>query len=212
MPTAAPVPAAAAEPSAGAKLTADFDIFLSLLTTQLQYQDPLDPMDSSEYTQQLVSYSQVEQAIQQTQKLDAILAAMSAQDLAGASSLIGREVGIYAADQVAGADGASWVYEVPDGAALTQLRVTDALGQEVYAAAGESAAGRHDLSWSGGEAGQSYTLAVTAFSPGGRPLAARTLVFGRVAGVEALAGDIILDLGARKVRADDVAAVQKAPG
>ena len=54
-------------------LSADMDTFLTLLTTQLQYQDPLDPMDASEYTNQLVQYSNVEQAIQTNSKLDNLL-------------------------------------------------------------------------------------------------------------------------------------------
>lgn len=55
-------------------LTGDYDMFLKLLTTQMQNQDPLDPMDSSEYTQQLVQFSAVEQQIEQTGLLREILA------------------------------------------------------------------------------------------------------------------------------------------
>ena len=51
------------------KLAEDFDQFLKLLTTQLQYQDPLDPMDSGEFTNQLVSFSQVEQSISTNKNL-----------------------------------------------------------------------------------------------------------------------------------------------
>ena len=46
------------------QLSADMNTFLTLLTTQLKYQDPLDPMDTAEFTNQLVQYSSVEQAIQ----------------------------------------------------------------------------------------------------------------------------------------------------
>ena len=59
--------------NAAQTLSADMDTFLTLLTTQLQYQDPLDPMDASEYTNQLVQYSNVEQAIQTNTKLDNLL-------------------------------------------------------------------------------------------------------------------------------------------
>jgi len=51
---------------AASKLNADFDLFVNLLTTQMKNQDPLDPVDSAQYTQQLVQYSAVEQAIEQT--------------------------------------------------------------------------------------------------------------------------------------------------
>lgn len=42
------------------QLSADMNTFLTLLTTQLKYQDPLDPMDTAEFTNQLVQYSSVE--------------------------------------------------------------------------------------------------------------------------------------------------------
>ena len=57
----------AAAPSTATKakttLGSNFDTFLTLLTTQLKNQDPLSPMDSSQFTQQLVQFSQVEQSI-----------------------------------------------------------------------------------------------------------------------------------------------------
>ena len=56
------------------KLAEDFTQFLTLLTTQLQNQDPLNPMDSTEFTNQLVQFSQVEQSINTNQKLDDLLA------------------------------------------------------------------------------------------------------------------------------------------
>ena len=51
-------------------------MFLKLLTTQMQNQDPLSPMDTSQYTQQLVQYSQVEQSIQQNSTLKDILSSL----------------------------------------------------------------------------------------------------------------------------------------
>ena len=55
------------------QLSADMNTFLTLLTTQLKYQDPLDPMDTAEFTNQLVQYSSVEQAIQTNSKLETLL-------------------------------------------------------------------------------------------------------------------------------------------
>lgn len=81
----------AVDNSALAKTSADFDMFLKLLTTQMQNQDPLSPMDTAQYTQQLVQYSQVEQSIQQTGTLKDILNRLSTQDMAQSSSFIGRE-------------------------------------------------------------------------------------------------------------------------
>ena len=59
--------------SSSQTLSADMNTFLTLLTTQLRYQDPLDPMDTAEFTNQLVQYSAVEQSIQTNEKLDSLL-------------------------------------------------------------------------------------------------------------------------------------------
>ena len=67
----------------------DYDAFLQLMIAQLQNQDPLNPMDSAEYTAQLAQFSLVEQSIQTNQKLDSLLSSMS---LSQAESLIGRTV------------------------------------------------------------------------------------------------------------------------
>ncbi|USI73263.1 flagellar hook assembly protein FlgD [Sphingomonas morindae] len=70
----------------------DFNLFLKLLTTQMQNQDPLNPMNTSEYTAQLAQYTQVEQSIQQTASIKALLDKMNADDLVNAAGYIGREV------------------------------------------------------------------------------------------------------------------------
>jgi flagellar basal-body rod modification protein FlgD len=77
--------------SAPATISADLNMFLKMLTTQMQNQDPLNPMDSTQYTQQLAQYSQVEQTVQQTGTLKDILSHLTGQDMAQAASFIGRE-------------------------------------------------------------------------------------------------------------------------
>ncbi|KTF70591.1 flagellar hook assembly protein FlgD [Sphingomonas sp. HT-1] len=78
--------------AASSKLTADYSLFLKLLTTQMQNQDPMNPMDSSQFTQQLVQYSQVEQSIQQNKTLNTMLSTMNMQSLTQSSSMIGQAV------------------------------------------------------------------------------------------------------------------------
>ena len=82
---------AAKTTTAAAAGTLNQSDFLKLMTAQMQNQDPLDPMDTSEYTNQLVQFSQVEQTIQQTGTLRDILSRLSTQDMAQASGFIGRE-------------------------------------------------------------------------------------------------------------------------
>ena len=111
---------------------ADFSMFLKLLTTQMQNQDPLDPMDTSEYTQQLVQYSQVEQSVQQTSVLKDILSRLSSQDMAQASAFIGREARFDSDVSGLGATTpATWTIAPERAASSIVASVTDSSGRIV---------------------------------------------------------------------------------
>lgn len=112
---------------------ADFTMFLKLLTTQMQNQDPLDPMDTSEYTQQLVQYSQVEQSVQQTGVLKDILSRVSGQDMATASAFIGREARFDTDVSGLGASGAAtWTIAPARNAGSMTVSITNAAGKVVH--------------------------------------------------------------------------------
>ncbi|MCR9122611.1 MAG: flagellar hook assembly protein FlgD [Phyllobacteriaceae bacterium] len=69
--------------------TVDYDAFLKLLTTQMQNQDPTEPISDTEYIAQLASFSNVEQTTKLNDKLDYLIQMSSFQQ---AGSLIGRTV------------------------------------------------------------------------------------------------------------------------
>src|SRR5690349_12304908 len=64
-----------------AKLSSNYTTFLKLLTSQMKYQDPMQPMDSSQFTSQLVQYSQVEQQISTNDKLDKLVSAQNSNQI-----------------------------------------------------------------------------------------------------------------------------------
>ena len=70
----------------------NFDTFLSLLTTQLQNQDPTKPLDTNEMTQQLIQYSEVEQLLQSNAKLEALLKLSSANTSLSVINYVGKEI------------------------------------------------------------------------------------------------------------------------
>jgi flagellar basal-body rod modification protein FlgD len=80
------------KPDTGAAVSGDFQTFLTLLTTQMRNQDPLKPMDSTEFVAQLASFSAVEQQIRANDRLDGILEVLSGGSPAGLAEWIGREV------------------------------------------------------------------------------------------------------------------------
>lgn len=77
--------------SSGAVLSSDFEVFLKMLTAQAKYQDPLEPIDSSEYAAQLAQFSMVEQQVTTNDLMEQILSALGTNDIAGAANWIGME-------------------------------------------------------------------------------------------------------------------------
>jgi flagellar basal-body rod modification protein FlgD len=84
--------AAEAATEAASGVAGDFQTFLTLLTAQMRNQDPLKPMESTEFVAQLASFSAVEQQVRANDRLDGILAALAGGNAAGVAEWIGREV------------------------------------------------------------------------------------------------------------------------
>lgn len=183
-------------------LSADMNTFLKLLTTQLQYQDPLDPMDASEYTNQLVQYSNVEQAIQTNSKLDNLLN-LSIYNLGvQAAGYVGKTV--QALGDIMPLDGgvSKATYTLSKNVQECTITVKDADGKVVYSTTGENTAGAHDFVWDGkNTAGEqmpdgAYQIVVdTKVANGETAASVTTTVFGRVTGVASDDTGIYLGLG-----------------
>lgn len=110
----------------------DFNLFLKLLTTQMQNQDPLKPMDSTEYTQQLAQFTQVQQTVKQTGTLSDILAQLTTQNVAQASSFIGKTAQFNSAAAGLTADTpAQWSYSATLPVTALTATVTDSTGRAV---------------------------------------------------------------------------------
>ena len=73
-------------------LAGNFNTFLTLITSQLQNQDPLSPMDSTQFTQQLVQFSAVEQQINGNKKLDQLIGLQSTANAYGAVGFVGTTI------------------------------------------------------------------------------------------------------------------------
>src|ERR1022692_4900567 len=81
-------------PDAMAGLSTNFSTFLTLLTTQLKNQDPTSPMDSNQFTQQLVEFSQVEQQINTNSNLQTLITQGTSQAGTFAASYLGKKVSV----------------------------------------------------------------------------------------------------------------------
>ena len=157
------------------QLSGNFDTFLQLLTTQLQNQDPTSPMDSNQFTQQLVEYSQVEQQINTNTNLQTLITQGTSQSGAYATVYLGKNVTVTNGKASLTNGAASWTYNLGTTAASTTLTVTNASGSVVYTGAGETTAGNNTFNWNGQDNNGNqlpdgtYTLAVTATAPTAPP-------------------------------------------
>lgn len=77
--------------SSNSVLSSDFEVFLQMLTAQAEYQDPLEPIDSSEYAAQLAQFSMVEQQVATNDLLEQLLVSLGVNDMSGAANWIGME-------------------------------------------------------------------------------------------------------------------------
>ena len=188
--------------SSSQTLSADMNTFLTLLTTQLQYQDPLDPMDTAEYTNQLVQYSNVEQAIQTNKKLDSLLS-MSIYNLGvQATGYVGKTVQVLGDMMPLDGGVAKSTYTLSKNVQECTILVKDADGNVVYTQSGEKSAGAHDFVWDGkNSAGEQlpdgvYQIVVnTSVAQGEAAASVTTTVFGRVTGVASDSNGIYVGLG-----------------
>ena len=116
--------------SAAESLTADFDTFLQLLTTQMRNQDPQNPQDSTEFVAQLASFSAVEQQISTNTKLDALVESLTAGSTQQMASWIGADVRSSAATPFDGTPIEAH-FSIPEGATIAQLIVSTEGGTEI---------------------------------------------------------------------------------
>lgn len=214
--SATSAPAAASNGVFGTK-DGQFDMFLKLLTTQMQNQDPLDPMDMGEYTQQLAQYSQIEQSIQQTGLLKDLLARMSSSDLAEASGLIGRAVEFDSSVAGLSAAPARWSWTLPRGATTMAAEIVDSSGKLVTSLAVDPGESSGHVSWDGMLADGSrapdgaYVLKLTAKDASGATLPATIRSLGTVADVTSRDGELWLGIGGVSLPLSELARVVAAP-
>ena len=133
-----------------ASLNEDFDSFLTLLTTQLKNQDPTDPVDTTEFTNQLVQFASVEQLIAQTEVMEDLLEQQQTAQSLTAVNYVGTmvEVPSAQADLINGQ--ARWSYTPSREAASVILEVVDSdTGGVVNSYLGETTATTHSVFWNG---------------------------------------------------------------
>lgn len=200
---------------ASSKQTAaqNFDTFLSILTTQLKNQNPLDPLDTNQFTQQLVQFSSVEQQLKSNEFLEALVMANKSSSITQGVAFVGKEVTASTTMGVLKDGHASWQYNAASTADKSTITVKDAAGNVVYTtdAAIEGGPGRFD--WDGLDStGQQvkdgpYQISIDARDASGGYITVNTQMAGVVDGVDFSGDEPYLLIGGSRVAMGSVLSV-----
>jgi flagellar basal-body rod modification protein FlgD len=160
-------------------IAGNFQTFLTLLTTQLKNQNPLDPLDTNQFTAQLVQFAQVEQQLKSNTQLGTLVSLQQTAQNTAALNFVGQKVDV-AGTTTALADGkATWQMAVPKPATGT-ITIKSATGQQVYSGTFSMNAGTQPFVWDGKDSSGlqwpdgNYTISVTAQDASGQPVAIPT--------------------------------------
>ena len=184
----------AATQTASQSLASNYSTFLTLLTAQLKNQDPLNPTDSNQFVQQLVSFSGVEQQIRASDQLEKLVALQQGATTGTAVSYLGKTVTLDSPTTALGNDGAQWKYALDGAASATKITIKNSSGVTVFSANGETKAGPHTFAWDGKtSAGDdapdgNYTLSVSSTDIDGENVSTFVTVKGLVKAVDLSTG------------------------
>jgi len=195
-------------------LAGDQQTFLTLLTTQLQNQDPTSPMDTDQFTQQLVAMTGVQQQILTNQLLQQLVGNQTG--VGEPVDLLGKSVTATSSQAVLQNGQASWQFSTAAQAADVKVTVTNDLGQTVdQQDLGAMSEGQQSFTWNGKDEngvqapnGGTYTLAVTATDASGNSVSTTIYQQGTVSSVDNSGGQVTLTVNGDPLPASSVTSVQ----
>jgi len=188
----------------------NFDTFLSILTTQLKNQNPLDPMDTNQFTQQLVQFTGVEQQLKTNDFLEALLLNTQSTARSDAVSYIGKEVSASGKTAELRDGGAYWTYNAASNVANATVTIKNAAGSVVYVEQGSLNGGNGAFLWDGkGSDGNTqpegvYTIEIKGTNVAGNTVAVSTNSVGVVTAVDFSGAEPMLTVGRNQVALKDV--------
>src|SRR5262249_15503103 len=197
------------------QLAGNFNTFLTLLTTQLQNQNPLDPLDTNQFTQQLVEFASVEQQINMNTNLQSLITMQQTTQATSALQLVGSTVtvgGNSATLSNATSTAATWSLTTSTPATAT-VTVTNSSGSTAYSGTLSLNAGTQSFTWNGQcNNGQTwpdgtYTLSIKATGANGQAVTVSTQVQGVVSGVNLNSNPPTLKVNGQHVQVSQVTSI-----
>ena len=195
-----------------ASLSSNFNDFLSMLMTQLQNQDPTSPMDTNQFTSELVQFSSVEQQINTNTSLTQLIQLTQGGEVMQASAMTGKQV-TASSDHVPLQSGSGTIQFNTTTAQPVDISIFDANGAKLSDSMLMSSAGTNTWNWNGTDASGrnvpdgSYKFAVTGANADGTTTALAASVIGKATGVQSQSNGMQLQLGALSIGFSQVQSV-----
>jgi flagellar basal-body rod modification protein FlgD len=197
-------------------LAGNFQTFLTLLTTQLKNQNPLDPLDTNQFTQQLVQFAQVEQQLKQNEQLATLVSIEKTAQATTALAFVGQNVAIDGQTAALKNSSATWSFQVPKPINAT-VTIKSSTGQTVYSGSFAMNTGLQTFNWDGRDnAGTrwpdgNYTISITGKDASGQTVAVPTEIEGVVDSVDLNKSPPVLSMGGQDYTIDKIKRVVR-PG
>jgi flagellar basal-body rod modification protein FlgD len=175
------------------RLSSNYTMFLTLLTTQLRHQDPTQPMDANQFTQQLVQYSSIEQQIKMNTNLEDMKSALAIANATQLVNYVGTTVTADSSKTTLQGGQAKWSFSMPKAASAT-VTVKNEAGAVVYSQQKSFTSGVQEFVWNGkktdGTAAPdgTYTISFDAKDSAGNAVKPSAEVTGKVTALDFTSG------------------------
>ena len=195
-------------------IAGNFQTFLTLLTTQLKNQNPLDPLDTNQFTQQLVQFAQVEQQLKQNDQLATLISIEKSAQATTALAFVGSTVAVDGTTAALTRGQATWSFNVPKPVSAT-ITIQSANGQTAYSGTFTMNAGTQSFTWDGrdGKGAQwpdgNYTILITGKDASGQTVAIPSEIEGVVDSVDLSKNPPLLSIGDQTFPLDKIKRVVK---
>jgi flagellar basal-body rod modification protein FlgD len=204
---------AAASALASSQIAGNFQSFLTLLTTQLQNQNPLSPLDTNQFTQQLVEFAGVQQQLNTNDSLATLVSLQQTAQSTQALGFVGKTAVVKGSTAALTSSTATWQLSVPT-ASTVDISITASNGQTVFAGTYAASAGNNQpFTWNGKgsdgtqEPDGNYTLTATAKDSSNNTVAITTQVEGVVSSVDLTQSPPLLMIGGQTFTVNQIQSI-----
>jgi flagellar basal-body rod modification protein FlgD len=205
--------AAATSALASSQIAGNFQSFLTLLTTQLQNQNPLDPLDTNQFTQQLVEFAGVQQQLNTNDSLATLVSLQQTAQSTQALGFVGKTAVVSGSTAALTDSTATWQLSVPT-ASTVNITIASSTGQTVFTGSYSAAAGNNQpFTWNGQgsdgtqEPDGNYTMTATAKDASNNTVAITTAIQGVVSSVDLTQSPPLLSIGGQTYTVNQIQSI-----